>query len=70
MNENELDSYAPPRKLHFEWVLPLFFRPGRTLKEVTRQENGVWHTPLLILSILVVLAMIRASVVLPVPGGP
>lgn len=61
MNETDLDTYAPPRKFHFEWVFPIFFRPRRTLKEVTKQETGVWQTPLLILSILAVLAMIMAA---------
>ncbi len=63
MNETENDNYIPPRKFHFEWVFPLFFHPRRTLNEVAQQKNGVWHTPLLILSVLAVLAMILA-------GGP
>ena len=43
-----------PRKLHWEWTLPTFLRPKKTLSLITAQEKGVWFTPLLILSILAI----------------
>lgn len=49
------------RKLHFEWVLPLFIRPARTLKAVTASDNGVWQTPLLILSILAIVLVLASA---------
>jgi hypothetical protein len=42
-------------KLHPGWVLPLFYKPARTTSEIVSQEKPVWLTPLLILSILVIL---------------
>lgn len=52
-----------PRRLHFEWVAPLFLRPARTLKTIVERDSPVWLTPLLILSILaIVLVLIRAPI--------
>jgi hypothetical protein len=41
-----------PRRLRFDWLLPLFFRPGRTLKKVGEQTAGVWLLPMLIITVL------------------
>jgi hypothetical protein len=65
MTDTDLDTSMDlqPRRLHFEWVLPLFLHPRRTLEQVRKQENGVWLAPLLVLSALAIIAMICA-------GGP
>lgn len=62
-NDLELNDDLPPRRLHFEWLLPLFFSPRRTLEQVRKQDHGVWLLPLLVISLLAVIAMICA-------GGP
>ena len=64
MAETEINHIeaARPRKLRFDWVFPLFFKPGRTLKAVTAEDIGVWLAPLLILTLFAVLAV--------VVGGP
>jgi hypothetical protein len=59
---NHIEEEVRPRKMHFDWVFPLFVRPGRTIKTIVTQENGVWFTSLLILSLLAIL--------LVVIGGP
>lgn len=50
-----------PRKFHWEWVFPLFFKPRATLEKVSSQEKGVWLTPLLILCTLAVIAVLVAG---------
>ncbi|MEN4013860.1 MAG: YIP1 family protein [Bellilinea sp.] len=61
---NSTDEFEEmrPRRLRFDWLLPVFFRPGRTMKAITAQESGVWLAPLLVLSIL--------ALVLTLAGGP
>ncbi|TLN19759.1 YIP1 family protein [bacterium] len=64
MAEAELDTLnnnEHPRRLRFDWLLPLFFRPRRTLGQVSEQNHGVWLAPLLVLSVLVVIAVLAAS---------
>jgi len=39
------------------WILPLFTRPARTTTAIVAQEKAVWLTPLLILSVLVILSV-------------
>lgn len=63
MAETELTDLEElrPRRTRFEWVLPLFFRPGRTLKAVTAENNGVWITPLIVLSILAIVFVLAGA---------
>lgn len=64
MAEIELDQLeaARPRKMHLDWLFPLFFRPGRTLKKIAEQGHAVWIAPILVLSILAILVVVA--------GGP
>ncbi len=59
--EPGLNHLEKPRKLHFEWVLPLFFRPARTLKTIVARDSAVWRTPLLILSVLAILVVLVSA---------
>jgi len=52
---------ARPRKIRFDWIFPLFFRPARTLKAITAEENGVWLGPLLILTLLAILVVVAGA---------
>lgn len=64
MAEAELDNLENndhPRRLHFEWLLPLFIRPRRTLGEIAEQNHSVWLTPLLTLSLLAIIAALVAA---------
>ncbi len=40
-----------------KWIPSLFTRPARTTSEIVTQEKAAWLTPLLILSVLVILAV-------------
>lgn len=63
MAEVDLNSIEAdrPRKLHFEWALPTFFRPAATFKTIGTQENSVWSAPLLILSGLAILFVLLTA---------
>ncbi len=63
MSESELiQTPSRPKRQHFEWVLPIFIKPAKTLDSIAKHENGAWQTPLLILSVLVI--------ILVLVGGP
>ena len=65
MTEAELENLdvidERPRRVHFEWLLPTFFRPRRTLTTISEQSHAVWITPLLVLSVLAIVAVLAAS---------
>ncbi len=63
MAELELEQLeaARPRSMRLDWILPLFFRPGRTLKKIAEQERGVWIAPIIILSILAILVVLAGG---------
>src|SRR5574342_131843 len=35
----------PPRRLHFDWVLPALFRPRRTFAKIVEQSGDAWTLP-------------------------
>ncbi|MCE1252029.1 MAG: YIP1 family protein [Anaerolineae bacterium] len=55
--QNSIDTIeeVSNKPLHFEWMLPIWLHPRRTLEEISRQEKAVWLAPLLVLSLLVLL---------------
>lgn len=60
---NQTDTQSDKKTLNFQWVIPLFLKPRRTTREITAQEKPVWLTPLLILSVLVIiLALVAAPI--------
>lgn len=63
MAELELEQLeaARPRKIRLDWLVPLFFRPRRTLKKVAEQDHAVWIAPILVLSILAMLVVIAGG---------
>lgn len=61
MASDQTNSSNKKLKLHPGWILPLFYRPARTTKEIVSQEKPVWLTPLLILSVLVILFTLVAA---------
>lgn len=48
----------PTRKMNMNWVLDVFFHPRKAFQEISTQVNGIWLTPLLILSIVVLINVI------------
>jgi hypothetical protein len=61
-NIEEIEEIQQPKKpLRFDWVLPVLFRPARALREVVQSESSTWLTPLLILSLLVIISALVAG---------
>jgi len=56
--ETVINNRKKPRALHFEWMLPLFLRPARTLKTIVERDHPVWLAPMLILSVLAILLVL------------
>lgn len=55
---NQNGNNTKRQAFHQGWILPLFTRPARTTAAIMAQEKPVWLTPLIILSVLVILAVI------------
>jgi hypothetical protein len=51
MSDASVDQIERPRRFHFEWVLPVLFRPRSTFVKIATQPAGVWLVPLLILTL-------------------
>jgi len=50
-----------PRRFHLDWVLPVLFQPRRIFTKIAAQSQAVWLTPLLILSLTVILQVLAAG---------
>lgn len=48
-------------KIHFEWILPILYRPRKTLAAVLAEDKPNWLTPLLGLSILGIVEAVVAG---------
>lgn len=42
----ELAPFARRSQWHFDWVLPLLFKPRQTLHTIAQAADGVWQTPI------------------------
>ena len=56
VNSNGKKSRKIP--LRFEWVLPLFIKPRKTISTIVEQDKPAWLTPLLILSALLLITVL------------
>lgn len=56
MTEEILENNHEEKKraFRFEWLLPVFFRPRRTLEQIALQTYHVWLLPLLILTLFAI----------------
>jgi hypothetical protein len=65
MAELELDALNTeerPRALHFEWALPILYRPRRTINQIVQHDTAVWLAPLLLITVFALLMVVA--------GGP
>lgn len=58
---NVMTNNGEKKKFHFEWLWPLLIRPKKTIEEIVKQNKSVWLTPLLVLSVLAIIAGLVAS---------
>ena len=58
----EIDVSVPSsRRMRFDWLLPVFFRPARTMRAVATEEQPQWLLPMLVLTILTIVLVIVAG---------
>ncbi len=60
MAELEIAQTDTPGRFQFNWVPEVLFRPRRAFAKITAQNHGVWLTPLLVLTLMMV-ARVLAS---------
>ncbi len=62
MAENEQESKARPFSfLRWSWLPGILFHPRKTISKILAEEKAVWQTPLIVISILVILAVVVAA---------
>jgi len=61
MTDEVLSQSEVSRRWHFEWVLPVFFRPRRTFAKIAAQPICVWLVPMLILTLAALAAVLSAG---------
>jgi hypothetical protein len=61
MAEIEAVSAPPSRRLHFGWLVSILFRPRRTFERILEAGGNAYLTPLLVISIFAILAILVAA---------
>jgi hypothetical protein len=61
MAEIEAFPIERTRRFHFDWLLPVLWRPRRTLNRITEVTNGAWLTPMLVLTLAVLVTVFVAG---------
>ncbi len=58
MSETELENLPveEPRKLHWDWLYQVILAPRKTLAAITSQDKPNWLTPMLVISILILVS--------------
>lgn len=58
----EIDLSVPDsRRMRFDWLLPVIFRPARTMRAVAAEEHAQWLLPMLLLTVLTIIFVIVAG---------
>jgi hypothetical protein len=60
MENTEIEPTSP-RRIHFDWLLPIFYKPKSTLASIVTQETSVFWVPLLVLTVLALLSALASS---------
>lgn len=61
MSDIPLPSFERASRWHFDWVLPVLFRPRRIFDRVTAVSDATWQTPILILAAAAVIQSLVAG---------
>ena len=59
--DTTLPPLEPPRRFHFDWILPVLFGPRRAFEKIAGQTGDVWLTPILVLMLLAVVQAVAAG---------
>jgi hypothetical protein len=60
-NKTEIKEKIKKNPFHFEWILPVITKPRKAIEKITSQEKPVWLTPLVVISVLIILAALVAG---------
>ena len=62
MSETAIEKKkAPIPEMHWRWLPGMLIKPRKTIQAVLAEDKAVWLTPLLVLSVLVILAVLFAA---------
>jgi hypothetical protein len=61
LNNDDNEEAEPVRRWRWDWILPLFFRPRKTLTAAAEQDKGVWLLPLLLISLLLIFSVVASG---------
>ena len=61
MAVNSEDKSIKKSPFQFGWIIPIFLRPRKTTAEIVERDKQVWLTPLLILSVLVIIVALVSA---------
>lgn len=57
----DLNPSTPARRFDFGRILPVLFQPQRTFTEIASESNSSWFTPMLVLSVSALLAVLASG---------
>jgi hypothetical protein len=46
---------------HFDWIIPVFFKPRKMISKIVLEEKAVWLTPLVVISALILISTLIAA---------
>ena len=61
MKQKKQDKFLKPRKSYLKWLFQMFYKPRATLSKVGAEDVSNRLTPLLFISVMVVLATLVAA---------
>jgi hypothetical protein len=61
METQNLALPEPPRRFHFDWLLPMLFQPRRVFAKISEAGGSVWLTPVLVLVVLAIAREVAAG---------
>jgi hypothetical protein len=61
MTDDALPLAEPPRRLHFGWLFPAFFKPRSTFNKIALYEYGAWLTPILLITVIALARVLIAG---------
>jgi len=61
MTEIEAFPIERTRRFYFGWLLPVLWRPRRTLSKISEGTSGAWLTPMLVLSLVILISVFVAG---------
>lgn len=61
MSDTNPASKKNKTALHFDWILPVIIKPRKMITKIVSEDKPTWLTPLIVVSVLIVLSVIFAA---------